>query len=276
MSRYRRRVEVRSLGFRTDLMLRQLAGSTVTAYDGFLAVRTPHNPTFYWGNFLLYPAPPVLGDAARWIADFASAFPDAQHVAIGVDGTAGDLGADGGLRAAGLEPEQAVVLVTDRVLRVRDAVDAELRPLHSDDDWRQAVELQLAITRDDSRYHREFVTRRMRDFAALTRAGRGVHVGAFVDGTVRAALGLYTDGSGLGRYQIVETHPDFRRRGLAAGLLALAADVGRSHLGIETFVIVAEPDYVAIDLYRRAGFVDAERQVQWQRVPDPNSIASSR
>jgi ribosomal protein S18 acetylase RimI-like enzyme len=78
---------------------------------------------------------------------------------------------------------------------------------------------------------------------------------------------LVTDGRGLGRYQSVETHPDYRRRGLSAGVLHLAAEVGRTELGVERLVIVADPSYVAIDLYRALGFLDAERQVQWQRAP---------
>ena len=43
-----------SLGFRTDLMLLELQGSEVEAHDDYLVVRSPHNPDFWWGNFLLF------------------------------------------------------------------------------------------------------------------------------------------------------------------------------------------------------------------------------
>ena len=56
------------------------------------------NPDYYWGNFVLARADP--GNHERWLAVFAGEFPDATHVAIGLDGV---LPADGplaGYRAA--------------------------------------------------------------------------------------------------------------------------------------------------------------------------------
>ena len=50
---------------------------------------------------------------------------------------------------------------------------------------------------------------------ALCESGSGRWFGAFEDGALRAALGIVADGDGLARYQMVETHPEARRRGLA-------------------------------------------------------------
>ena len=261
-------MDLRSLAFRTDLMLRRLAGAEVADRDGYVVVRTAQNPAFYWGNFLLFPSPPGPGAGRQWLERFAAEFPTAQHVAIGVDGTNGDVGAADELRAAGLTPDVSAVLTAERLLpAIRTDPAADLRPLDSDDDWQQSVDLRISIDDDPSDRHREFVVRRAGELRALVEAGHGVCVGAFVDGVLRSGLGLFTDGSGLGRYQSVETHADFRRRGLAAGLLVLAADIGARDHGIGRLVIVADPDYVAVQLYRRLGFADAERQVQWQRVP---------
>src|SRR5260370_12802330 len=55
------RVDVRSLGYRTDLMVRLLDGSQVEDRGDYLAVRSPQNPTFWWGNFLLMSATPLRG-----------------------------------------------------------------------------------------------------------------------------------------------------------------------------------------------------------------------
>ena len=44
---------VRSLGYRTDLMISAINGE-VTDRGDYLVIRTPSNPTYYWGNFLLY------------------------------------------------------------------------------------------------------------------------------------------------------------------------------------------------------------------------------
>jgi ribosomal protein S18 acetylase RimI-like enzyme len=120
----------------------------------------------------------------------------------------------------------------------------------------------------------DFVARRVAESRQHIAAGHGIYVAALADGVVRAGLGIVTDGSGLGRYQTVETHPDFRRRGLAGALLQLAADTARRDLGVHRFVIVADPDYVAIELYRRAGFSDAEREVKWQRASGSTRVAA--
>ena len=260
--------EVTSLGFRTDLMLRRLSGADVEDRGAYLVVRTTANPTFYWGNFLLFPAPPQRGEPAEWVSLFGREFPDATHVAIGVDGTTGELGAAGEMRMLGLAEDVSVVLTTDRLSATDDPPEGvELRALQSDADWAQAVDYRIAVDEDESARHRLFVERRTQELRDLAEAGRGVYVGAVVDGTARAGLGLYVE-DGVARFQSVETHPQFRRRGLASALLVEAARlVSEQHI-VETFVIVADPSYVAIDLYRRLGFVDNERQVQWLRSPE--------
>jgi hypothetical protein len=36
-------------------------------------VRSPANPTFWWGNFMLLDVPPVAGEKGRWLSRFADA-----------------------------------------------------------------------------------------------------------------------------------------------------------------------------------------------------------
>jgi ribosomal protein S18 acetylase RimI-like enzyme len=258
-------VQVRSLGFRTDLMLRRLAGGEVVDRGDHQVVRTPDNPTFYWGNFLLIEPPDAQSE--RWLDVFATEFPDAQHVAIGVDGTDGDTGDVSGLTAAGLELEVSVVPTAERLEPPAREAAAEVRPLVSDADWEQMVAVRLEIDDDASPGHREFVELKAIEARRLMEQGRGEFFGAFVDGVARATLGIVTDGSGLARYQAVETHPDHRRKGLASAMLVAAAEAALTRLAATVLVIVADPDYVAIDLYRALGFNDNERQVQLQRKP---------
>ena len=259
-------MQVRSLGFQTDLMLRRLAGASVADRGDHLVVVTPSNPAFYWGNFVLLERPPAEGDAARWLDVFAAAFPEARHVAIGIDGTDGRTGDIDPLREAGLELEVNVVLTASE-LRGDQPTGVDVRPLVSDDDWRQAVDVRVAAYDDETSNHRDFVQRKFAEARELVAAGHGRYFGGFVDGTVRASLGIFTGDQNVARYQNVETHPDYRRRGLARALLLAAATAARTELDAETLVIVAEPDYFAIELYRSVGFADAERQVQLQRPP---------
>lgn len=259
-------MDVQSLGFRTDLMLRRLGGAVVDDRGDHLVIRRPANPTFYWGNFLLVPQL-AAGDDQRWLEAFAESFPEATHVAIGVDGIDGDLGECAALRNAGLEPDVSVVLTTPG-LHAPDIPPppAELRPLSGDDDWAQSVAFRIAAAPRDDAAERAFAVARQAELRAQADAGHGVYVGAFVDGVLVAELGCYTAGGRLARYQSVETASAYRRRGLASALMLLAEEEVRRLHDVEQLVIVADPSYVAIDLYRRLGFVDSERQVQWERA----------
>jgi hypothetical protein len=137
-------VRVTSLGFRTDLALRVLEGAEVADGGRYLVIRTPDNPGFWWGNFILLAAAPEPGTAGAWLARFAAEFPAAQHVALGVDTTDAEVAIPREFLAAGLEPQHAIVLTTGHV-RPPPHPDAEaaIRPLGSDADWRQSVDLSI-------------------------------------------------------------------------------------------------------------------------------------
>jgi predicted GNAT family acetyltransferase len=60
----------------------------------------------------------------------------------------------------------------------------------------------------------------------------------------------------------VQTHPDARGKGLASTLVYRASTYGLGELGAKTLVMVADPDYLAIRIYRAVGFTDTETQVQ--------------
>jgi len=82
----------------------------------------------------------------------------------------------------------------------------------------------------------------------LVEAAHGSWFGAFVDHRLVAQMGLLAAGPELARFQAVETDPDHRRRGLAGSLVYYASRRGFDELGARTLVMVADPDYFAIDL----------------------------
>lgn len=260
-------MDVRSLGFRTDLMIRTLEGSQVTDRGGYLAIRTPQNPGFWWGNFLLFPPPAAPGDPAGWLATFAAEFPRAAHVTLGIDtGDARTVDADA-FAAHELEAELSAVLTTTTLheppRRNRDAV---CRPLDGDADWLQAAELRATITAGSPGEDPEFLHARLAAERALTQAGHGWWFGAFTDGQLAAQLGVISDGAGIARYQNVETHPDARRQGLAGTLVWRAGQHALAH-GARKLVIAADPAEGAIRIYRSVGFVQQETQLGFFRQP---------
>ena len=253
---------ITSLGFRTDVTLRALEGAEVTDRGDWLVVRTPGNPDYWWGNFLLLARVPAPGHGREWLARFAAEFPAARHVALGVD-TTEDAGIPGEFAAAGLRADRATVLTTARTRPpAHPSTGAEIRPLQGDADWRQSVDLAIRCF-DGERG--DYLERRQAARRRLTETGAGTWFGAFDNGRLLAQLGLFDVGRGYARYQHVETDPAARRRGLAGTLVWTAGRYGREVLGAATLVIVADPADVAIRVYRGCGFTARESQLSFER-----------
>jgi ribosomal protein S18 acetylase RimI-like enzyme len=250
-------------------MIRRLAGSVVVGRERYLLVRTPANPGFRWGNFLLFPAPPRPGDAAGWLAAFAAEFPGAEYLAFGVDGTKGDRGDPAELTRLGVTAEVSTVLTAARLREpAQNTAQAVCRPLADDGDWAQALELRYACYGPPSDpADREFTERQLGESRELCDGGHGAWFGAFIGDRMRSGCGIITDGSGVARFQSVETDPGHRRRGLARQVIYTAGQCGLGGLGARTLVIVADPGDVAIGIYRSLGFADAEHQVQLENAP---------
>ena len=262
-------------------MIRVMEGSKVADHRDHLVVRSPASPAFWWGNFILLAAPPPPREAARWLARFAEVFPAADHVTLGIDATEPHAADRSGLIEAGLRVERSTVLTASPVHEPpRPNHDVQYRPLAGDEDWQRSLELRLAC--DDGgepAATRAFYEQRTGDARRLAENGHGAWFGAFAGDHLVAQLGVFSDGSGIARYQNVETHPAWRRKGLAGTLVWRAGRFATDQLGARTLVIVADPNGVAIRVYRSTGFAEAEAQIAFERpsaaVPAVGSAAGS-
>jgi len=262
-------VNFTSLGYRTDLMLLQLSGSVLTDEGDYVVVRTPANPTFWWGNYLLFRTPFAPGDAVAREQTFRREFPDAEHLALGVDTIDGVPGSEDELKALGLEIDRSTVMTATEVRKpARPNETSQYRYLSSDDDWEKLLELSLtcATMKVDEQY-RVFSRRRMEAERSLCEAGNAKWFGAFDGDRLQASLGLASDGSGVARFQNVQTRPDDRNQGIASTLVHRASRYGFDELGAHTLVMVADPGYLAIRIYRSLGFGDNEVQLGMARPP---------
>ena len=261
-------MDIQGLGWRTDLALLEISGSVLEDRGDHIVVTTPDNPTFWWGNFLLLPAPPADVEEARtWLTAFETEFPDAEHRAFGVDGTDGGVSDLASFEKLGLSVEGSTVMTATAVHEPpRPQRDAVYRPLDGDADWAQQVE--LSMVGDEIGYSLEFCTARAEAQRTLVEAGHGQWWGAFVDDRLLSSMGLFTASPGLARFQTVKTHPDARGRGLAGTLVHAVSRYGLDELGASTLVMVADPDYLAIRVYRSVGFDDTEVQLQAERKPE--------
>jgi len=243
----------------------------VARRDGYTVVRSPSNPSHYWGNLLLFDEPPGDGDGERWEALFEGEFRDEPRVAhrtfawdrAGVVGRAREE-----FVSRGYELDESIGLVAaagEVRAHPRENRDVAVRALdpHGDEAlWRAVIELQVD-GRDrghDEADYRSFTHARLADRRAHFRAGRGAWYVALdrATGAVAASCGVVV-ADGRGRFQVVDTADAYRRRGIASRLIVdAAADAARSY-GARQLVIVADAAYHAVSLYESLGFVRTER-----------------
>ena len=271
-----------SLGWRTDLIFARFDGEVVDR-GNHLCVRTPGNPTFWWGNFLLFQHAPGAGDLDRWMALFdeeiASRQPASQHRTFGVD-VRERLVLSPDFAAAGFALSEATVLTLTReqlLVPPKPMTDGvAFRVLELPRDSAAVVDKQVEV--DAARYepvgYREFAQRQMARYAAMQRAGLGHWFGlvAQVDGrpVLAASCGLFRDparSDGLGRFQYVSTHPAWRRRGLCTALVHAVCRHGFEAMDLRTLVMVADPDDVAIGVYESLGYRRGTSTWQFERAP---------
>lgn len=264
------------LGWQTEFILHRL-DAQITAHDDCIAVRTDSNPTFYWGNCLLLRDAPADADLAHWQARFhaliAAGRPEVRHVAIGITAPRGSQLLPAWV-AEGFEVEDTAVLALrhDQPLAPASAVRAArwvLRPI----DWATERDAFVDLQCQDSAPfepagYRAFRQRQMARIERLAQAGCGQWFGLWCDGVLAADCGLVRDAArpgALGRFQQVQTHPLWRRRGLCTALVRGVSAWGFAHWQLDQAVICADPHDVAVGIYRSLGYRDVASHWQLQR-----------
>ncbi len=281
-----------ALGFRSELIFHRADGEVLDrrAEHGCRVIRTPVNPTFYWGNYLLFDRAPTQGDALRWPRLFerfiSNHQPESTHRAFGwIENSPGEIAA---FLDNGYQVNNAAVMVSTRVPEVpTPTLAARLQAFGTTGDeaesaWLQLVALHVATRAPQFEEHGywPFAQRSVERWRTLAAAGRGNWFGAFLEGEGRklelvAALGIYAeaepeDGERIARYQAVMTAAAYRRRGLCRALIAQAGRYAIEELRANHLVIVAAAGEMPEQLYASVGFVAAGLQRGLQRVPERN------
>jgi RimJ/RimL family protein N-acetyltransferase len=267
-----------SLGWRSHVLACGF-GAEIIERDDCIVVRSPSNPTYYWGNCLILSAPPSDADLAHWLRRFddeiARRQPESKHLAFGVN-AARLPGPLPSWRVAGIDEFDATAVLTlepaglSAEPAVRDTPTLALRTLDLPDELELAVEAQVTA-RDESfeeAGYRVFRDRAMRRVAAMQAAGIALWFGVLVGDVLAADCGLVHDGrGGLGRFQYVETQAVWRRRGLCRALVHHVCRHAFDTLGLQRLVMCADPHDVAIGIYRSVGFTEVESHWCLQRRP---------
>ena len=272
------KVDQLGLGWRSHLLACGFGGEIVE-HDDCIVVRSPSNPTYYWGNCLILPAAPRDDELAFWLQRFddeiARRQPESQHVAFGVNADVLPHALPS-WRAAGIDEFDDTAVLTlepsgpSATPSVRDTPELVVRTLDLEHEIDLAVEAQVRA-RDasfDADGYRDFRRSAMQRMAAMQHAGIGEWFGAFVGEVLAADCGLVHSGAeGLGRFQYVETQAEWRRRGLCRALVHHVCTHAFDTLKLKRLVMCADPHDVAIGIYRSVGFSQVESHWCLQRRP---------
>jgi ribosomal protein S18 acetylase RimI-like enzyme len=248
--------------------------------DDHWVIRSPDNPGYWWGNFLLFDDAPQLGDGERWEALFAAEFadtPEVKHRAFAWDRTDGEEGlAREEFGPRGYEVQRTTGLLvkpSDLTPRAQALPGIEVRALDpavgvDDQLWSQVIDVQAAGASPETEPndYRDFLTRRQRNLRESFRSGAGSWFVALDGAQVVASLGIVVT-DGRARYQSVDTLASHRRRRIASRLVGEAARVIAEQRHVEHFVIAADPGYHAAALYESLGFRAVESVRGVQRMP---------
>lgn len=247
-----------SLGFRTEMIFHRFDG-LITHHENYLVVKTPTMPGFFFGNLILFFEAPKLGLLTQWKSIFRNEFqnsPEVKHYTFLWDSPTEGIGDVTELESEGFQVDFSVVL-TARSVHIPSKSNSlvEVRPITTDKEWKEVIEAQIrskAAEYGEASY-RQFKESQMARYQTMSEQGLGNWFGAFLNGKLVADLGLYKDGT-VGRFQSVETDPDFRRQGICGRLVYESAQYGFQKMELTELVMVADENYHAAKIYESVGF----------------------
>lgn len=268
-------IKIDNLGYQTDFIARKLDGEFIKK-DSYIVARMPRNPTFHWGNLLIFKNEPQEGDFDLWISAHMDEFGEhSGHVTFGWESQ--KVGCIDKFVQNGFKLQSESVLVLKKLIQSRISRESlNIRKIDTDQDWEAVLELQIHVSggSSPSKEYVEFLTRGFETYRKLSEEGWGDWWGAFLDDTLVGDMGLYFDDQfETGRFQSVETHPDYRRAGICSELLhSVASDALGRHSNVK-LVICAEHESNAEKVYFKLGFSSDQLQ-HGVCLPSPLKLGS--
>lgn len=239
-----------NLGLSTDLLLHNEIG-IVESRNGYLVIRTPDAPDYFFGNMLVLPRRPTGSDLERLERDFAAlvgtppliahrtfTWPEDTDSAVNLDAFI-ERGYDATVcRVLTLYPSDRLSVATNPSVTVRK--------LGSQQDWDAWSRMQLA-----DMVNQRYMAHQQTAYRRLIDRGLGNWWGAFIGDEQVGSLGLFFFG-GVGRFQSVITAEQHRNRGICRTLVSevIKLTAGRA----DRLVMVADEAYHAGAIYEALGF----------------------
>jgi GNAT superfamily N-acetyltransferase len=263
-------MKIDSLAFKTDLFFHRFNG-IVLEFEDYLVVQTPTNPCFFWGNLLYFKKPPTLDSFKSWQTLFNKHFQklSVNHMTFSWDSHLYDLDFENEtdlmahFQSEGFELEQSIVMVAEKiVVPPKIFPSLKIAPIDTETEWEMVIanQVRCRAPQFEEKAYRLFTERRMASYRLMIKQGKGEWLGAFYDEILVGDLGIFVE-NGVGRFQVVSTHPDYRRLGVCSTLVYNACLFATENLNATHFVMVADPEYHAAKIYESIGFTPTQKQI---------------
>jgi len=258
-------MNIQARSHRTDLIFAKFSGQ-ITDCGSYTLIRTPDNPHYYWGNYIIFDGPPQPGDHQKWTEIFKRKFSDydvLNHMVFTWEPSADQSGGYQEWIDQGFELDESVILATERPnFPIKYHSKLEVKRIKTDEEWEGVTRLQLrcADPKFDPVSYEAFKRTQMREYRAMSEAGMGDWFGAYLGHELIGDLGVFFEGE-IARYQSVGTHPDFRRQGVCQTLVYEAALIALETYQVSTLVMEADMHAHAAKIYQSLGFKPVERKL---------------
>jgi len=262
-------MKIKSLGRKTDLIFARFAGEVIS-YESFTVVKTPTNPGYHWGNFIIFDHAPTSGDLVKCLFDQSfSYYKEPHHYSFTWDTLNAEKGEFEEFEDAGFEFDSGVILTTGKLNPPTFLnEDVIIKKITTEHEWEEVINLQVKCADEKFKndYYVDFKRAQFENYKRMTKEKMGNWFGAYVGDQLVADLGIYFEDK-IARYQSVGTDPDFRRRGICGTLVFKAGLIALEEYNIETLVMEADPEYHAARIYESVGFKKSEinHALSWWR-----------
>ena len=248
--------------FKTDFFFLK-EGGIVEEFEDYILIKTPNNPTFYFGNYLLLKNAPKSDQRAdlEKLFDEIITVKETRHYNFCWTDPSKEDYSD--FINAGYEYQVCLSLVAykdDLIVPKRLNEEIEIRAFDGESDWQKWLELEIE-EREPSSTEEGFtvyIEKKKTKYLKMCEKGKGNFYGAFINGELAASAGLFFE-DGVGRFQMVVTRTKHRRKGICTTLIYTM--MKKYFQKLDYLVIVAVEGYHALDIYKNLGFKEKDYQV---------------
>ncbi|NNG00556.1 MAG: GNAT family N-acetyltransferase [Desulfobacteraceae bacterium] len=265
------------IGYRSEMLFTKQNG-VINEKPDYYVVRTPSNPDYYFGNYLLLKTPLSNGKKTQMERRFheeIGSFPGIKHKTFCWT-PHGDESEDvSGFVDAGYEYMECAVLTAgqkDIMSPAKRNGHIRIRGLEDENDWAQLTDCMLAERKEhyplDS--YSTFLTKRLNAYRKMIKEKTGIWYGAFLGDELAGTLGLFFDAN-FGCFQEVITKKRYRNQGICKTLVHSVCNKGFQRA--EILVLIADENYHAAAIYESLGFKPTERMASLCWWPKESSNA---